>query len=320
MLSVRCARFSPDDPLAGLELVDAPEPNVPDGWEVVSVRAASLNHHDLWTLRGVGAAEGDLPLQLGTDAAGVTADGREVIVYPILTGTDEEALLSDRFQLLSERGAEGTLAERVAVPTPCLVPKPGWLSFSEAACLPTAYLTAWRMLFTRAALREGDSVLVQGAGGGVATAAILLGAAAGLRVYATSRSEERRERAAGLGATAVFEPGARLPERVDAVIETVGKATWSHSLKSLRAGGTVVVAGATSGPDPSADLARVFWRQLNILGSTMGTLDEFHAMLAFLERTGTRPLVDSVLPLGEAREAFARLQSGEAFGKVVLTA
>ncbi|MSO96481.1 MAG: Zn-dependent oxidoreductase [Thermoleophilia bacterium] len=320
MLSIRCVRFSPDDPLAALELADAPEPDVREGWEVVELRAASLNHHDLWTLRGVGAAEANLPIQLGTDLAGVTADGREVVVYPLVGGTDQAALVSEGMHILSEQGDPGTLAERVAVPPHGLVPKPAGLSFAEAACLPTAYLTAWRMLFVKAALREGDAVLVQGAGGGVATAAILLGAAAGLRVYATSRSEERRSRAVTLGATAAVEPGGRLPERVDAVIETVGKATWAHSLKSLRAGGTVVVSGATSGPDPSADLARMFWRQLDVRGSTMGTLEEFHALLAFLERTGVRPLVDSTFPLADAHAAFERLASGDAFGKVVLAA
>lgn len=320
MLSVRCSRFTPDDPLAGLEIIDVPKPEVPEGWELVHVRASALNHHDLWTLRGVGATEAELPIQLGTDAAGVTTDGREVVVHAVLStgkGGEDETMSPD-FHLFSERGVPGMLAERIAAPSRNLVPKPPALSFAEASCLPTAYLTAYRMLFVRAGLTAGDTVLVQGAGGGVATAAILLGSAVGLSVYATSRNVERRARAVELGAVEAFEPGARLPVRVDAVIETVGKATWDHSLKSLRPGGTVVVAGATTGADPSADLARIFWRQLEIKGSSMGSLAELREVCALLERTGLRPLVDSEIPLREAPAAFARLLSGEEFGKIVL--
>ena len=213
---------------------------------------------------------------------------------------------------------QGTLAQRVAVPSRNLVPKPAFLSFAEAACLPTAYLTAYRMLFGRAHLQPGQSVLVQGAGGGVATAAILLGRAAGIAVYVTSRSEEKRARALELGAVGAIEPGGRLPVRVDAVLETVGKATWDHSLKSLRPGGTVVVAGATTGADPSADLARMFWRQLSVVGSSMGTIVELHRLCAFLEQTGIHPLVDSEHALADAPTAFARLEAGAEFGKIVV--
>lgn len=320
MLAAVCARISPDDPLAGLELRPIAEPVPPEGWEVVEVRAAALNHHDLWTLRGVGVTADDLPVVLGTDAAGVTADGREVVVHAVL-GTaapgEDETLAAD-LHLFSERGVQGTLAERIVAPSRNLIPKPAGLTFAEAACLPTAYLTAYRMLFTRAGLRPGQSVLVQGAGGGVATAAILLGRAAGLAVYVTSRSEEKRVRAVELGATEAIEPGGRLPVRVDAVLETVGRATWDHSLKSLRPGGIVVVAGATSGPDPSADLRRLFWRQLSVAGSTMGTRTELERLCSFLERTGVRPLVDSELPLADAAAALTRLGEGAEFGKIVL--
>lgn len=320
MLAAVCAGFSRDEPLSGLEVRDVPDPQPPEGWEVVEVRAAALNHHDVWTLRGVGVTEDDLPVVLGTDAAGVTADGREVVVHAVLgtAGPGEDETLAADFHLFSERGVQGTLAERIVAPTRNLVPKPASLSFAEAACLPTAYLTAYRMLFTRAGLRPGQSVLVQGAGGGVATAAVLLGTAAGLTVYATSRSEEKRARAVELGAVAAVEPGGRLPVRVDAVLETVGRATWDHSLKSLRPGGTIVVAGATSGPDPSADLARMFWRQLSVLGSSMGTIVELHRLCAFLERTGVRPLIDSEHALADAHAALARLESGTEFGKIVV--
>ena len=320
MRAAVCVGFSRDDPVSGLELREIPDPQPPDGWEIVEVRAAALNHHDMWTLRGVGVTDDDLPVILGTDAAGVTADGREVVVHAVLgsAGPGEDETMAADFHLFSERGVPGTLAQRVAAPSRNLVPKPASLSFAEAACLPTAYLTAYRMLFTRAGLRPGQSVLVQGAGGGVATATILLGSAAGLTVYATSRSEEKRARAVELGAAAAVETGGKLPARVDAVIETVGRATWEHSLKSLRPGGTIVVAGATSGHDPSADLARMFWRQLSVVGSSMGTLTELQQLCSFLERSGVRPLVDSEHALADAPAAFARLEQSAEFGKIVL--
>ncbi len=320
MLAAVAARIDRDNPLAALELRDVPEPEVPEGWEVVEVRAAALNRHDWWTLRGVGVTDEHLPVVLGCDAAGVAADGREVVVHAVLStaAPGEDETLSMDFRLLSERGVPGTLAPRVAVPSRNLVPKPPSLTFSEAACLPVAYLTAYRMMFTRAGLTPGQSVLVQGAGGGVATAAIVLGVAAGLKVYATSRSAAKRERALKLGAAAAIEPGGRLPERVDAVVETVGKATWDHSLKSLRPGGVVVVSGATTGSDPPADLSRLFWRQISVIGSSMGTRDELAAVCALCQDTGARPVIDSEWPLERAPEAFDRLLSDDLFGKVVV--
>ena len=227
-----------------------------------------------------------------------------------------ERALDPKRSLLSER-YQGTMADKVAVPRGNVVPKPASLSFEEAACLPTAWLTAYRMLFTKAALAPGGRVLVQGAGGGVATAAIVLGKAAGLRVYVTSRDEAKRARALELGAAEAFETGARLPERVDAVIETVGEATWSHSIKALKPGGVIVVSGATSGPNPPADLTRTFFLQLRVLGSTMGTRGELEQLIRFLDVTGARPLIDQVLPLAEARDGFARLDKGDVFGKIV---
>jgi NADPH:quinone reductase-like Zn-dependent oxidoreductase len=232
---------------------------------------------------------------------------------------DGDETLDPRRSLLSER-YDGTFAERVVVPRRNLVPKPAALSFEQAACLPTAYLTAYRMLFGRAAgLEPGATILVQGAGGGVATALILIGRAAGYRVWATSRSEAKRARAIELGAERAFESGARLPERVDAVMETVGEATWQHSLRALRPGGTIVVCGATSGPLPPADLNRVFFLQLSVVGSTMGSRDQLARLLTFLEQTGVRPVIDRVLPLGQARDGFAAMLDGEVFGKIVFT-
>ncbi|MEV6038551.1 zinc-binding dehydrogenase [Nonomuraea sp. NPDC052116] len=317
MFAVTATQTDPDNPLAGLTLGERPEPKVPDGWTTVSVRAAALNHHDLWTLKGVGIRQDRLPIVLGCDAAGVDEDGNEVIVHSVI-GTGADETLDPKRTLLSEVH-DGTFAERVAVPRRNLVPKPAGLGFEHAACLPTAWLTAYRMLFDKAGLEPGSTVLVQGAGGGVATALIALGRAAGYRVWATSRSEEKRARALELGADQVFEPGARLPERVDAVMETVGQATWDHSLKSLKPGGRIVVSGATSGAVPPADLNRVFFLQLSVVGSTMGTREQLGRLAVFLEQTGVRPVVDRVLPLAEARDGFAAMAEGDIFGKIVFT-
>jgi NADPH:quinone reductase-like Zn-dependent oxidoreductase len=318
MFALTATAVTPDDPLTGLTEGEHPDPRPPDGWEVVDVRAAALNHHDVWTLRGVGIDPGRLPIVLGCDAAGVTADGREVIVHAVVADPDgsDETLARD-FSILSER-YDGTFADRVAVPARNLVPKPPSLSFEEAACLPVAYLTAFRMLFTRGELRPGGRVLIQGAGGGVATAAVLLGRAAGLHVTVTSRDEDKLEAALELGAHVAVPAGQRLPDRVDAVMETVGEATWSHSLRALEPGGVVVVSGATSGANPPADLARVFYRQLRVVGSTMGTRDELVALTRLLDATGVRPLIDDVLPLTDGRRAFERMVDGELFGKLVL--
>ncbi len=321
MLAAYATSLSPDDPLSGLQVAERPEPEVPEGWEVVTVRAAALNHHDLWSLRGVGLGADQLPMILGCDAAGITADGTAVVVHAVIgdpaAGGGDETLDPKR-SLLSERHP-GALAEKVAVPRRNLVPKPAAVSFEEAACLPTAYLTAYRMLVTRSGLTGPGTVLVQGAGGGVATAAILLGKALGHTVFATSRDAGKRDRATELGADGVFEPGSRLPARCDAVLETVGEATWAHSLKSLRPGGTLVVSGATSGQNPSAELNRVFFLQLSVVGSTMGTRDELEGLLALMAETGVRPLIHDVRPLADARASFAAMQAGDVFGKLVLT-
>ncbi|MGA8993493.1 MAG: zinc-binding dehydrogenase [Nocardioidaceae bacterium] len=321
MFAVYADSFAPDDPLSALRLGERPEPHPADGWTTVRVKAASLNHHDLWSLRGVGLAEEALPMILGCDAAGLDEDGNEVVVHAVVSQpswTGDETLDPKR-SLLSERH-QGTLADLVAVPRRNVVPKPASLSFEEAACLPTAWLTAYRMLFTQGGLKPGDSVLVQGAGGGVATALVALGRAGGLRVYATSRDEAKRARALELGAHEVLEPGARLPRRVDAVMETVGRATWSHSVKSLRPGGTLVVSGTTSGPNPdNAELTRLFFLQLRVVGSTMGTRGELTSLMELLDVSGVRPVIDRVLPMEQADQGFAAMASGDVFGKVVFT-
>jgi NADPH:quinone reductase-like Zn-dependent oxidoreductase len=320
MLAVFASRTDADDPLSALEVGERPDPEPPDGWATVRVKAASLNHHDLWSLRGVGLPEDRLPMILGCDAAGVDEDGNEVIVHSVIAsdGWRGDETLDPKRSLLSERH-QGALAEKVAVPTGNLVPKPAALSFEDACCLPTAWLTAYRMLFVKSGLQPGQTALIQGAGGGVASAAIVLARHAGLRVWVTSRDEARGAKAKELGAHEAFESGARLPERVDAVLETVGEATWKHSLRALRPGGTIVVSGATSGPNPPSDLQRVFFLQLNVVGSTMGTRDELARLARLLETTGIRPEIDRVLPLSEARDGFAAMASGDIFGKIVFT-
>jgi NADPH:quinone reductase-like Zn-dependent oxidoreductase len=319
MLAVTCTSQSADDPLSGLTVGDRPDPSVPDGWARVTVRAASLNHHDLWSLRGRGLPPDRLPMILGCDAAGVDEDGNEVVVHALVGDPDwvGDETLDPKRSILSER-YQGSLAEQVVVPRRNLLPKPAELSFEEAACLPTAWLTAYRMLFTNAAVKPGDRVLVQGAGGGVSTAAIALARAAGLIVWVTGRDGTKRARALELGAHEVFEPGARLPSRVDAVLETVGEATWAHSMKSLRPGGALVVSGATTGAEPSADLNRLFFLQLKVIGSTMGTRDELAGLLRLLTTTDARPQVDEVIPLADARRGFERLAAGNVVGKLVL--
>jgi NADPH:quinone reductase-like Zn-dependent oxidoreductase len=321
MFAVYAESFSTDEPLSGLVLGERPDPVAESGWTTVEVKAASLNHHDLWSLRGVGLKKEALPMILGCDAAGLDEDGNEVVVHAVVSDPSwaGDETLDPKRSLLSER-YQGTFADKVVVPRRNVVPKPASLSFEEAACLPTAWLTAYRMLFVQGGLKPGDSVLVQGAGGGVATALIALGRAGGLRVYATSRDESKRARALELGAHEVLESGARLPQRVDAVMETVGQATWSHSIKSLRPGGTVVISGATSGNNPDqAELTRIFFLQLRVIGSTMGTRAELAALTELLDVSGVRPVIDQVLPMDKADQGFAAMAEGDVFGKVVFT-
>lgn len=321
MQAVYAESFSADDPLSGLVVGDRPDPTVPDGWTTVTVKAAALNQHDLWSLKGVGLKAEALPMILGGDAAGLDEDGNEVIVHSVISDpawTGDETL-DPRRSLLSER-YQGTFAERVTVPRSNLIPKPASLSFEEAACLPTAWLTAYRMLFVRSGLKAGDTVLIQGAGGGVSTALIALARAGGFRVFVTSRDEARRSRALELGAHEVFESNQRLPRTVDGVMETVGKATWAHSVRSLRPGGVIVTSGTTSGADlDDALLTRIFFLQLSVIGSTMGTRGELASLVSMLDATGVRPTIDRVLPFEEARDGFAAMNAGTHFGKIVFT-
>ena len=321
MLAAYAVSQSSSDPLSGLVIGQRPEPVARPGWSVVKLRAAGLNHHDVWSLQGVGLPADRLPMILGCDGAGVDEAGNEVIIHAVVPSdgwTGDETLDPAR-TLLSEL-YDGTLAELVAVPTRNLVPKPAGLPFEQAACLSTAWLTAYRMLFVNAGLTPGATVLVQGAGGGVSTALIQLGAAAGYRVWTTSRDEAKRARALEIGADKAFSSGERLPERVDAVLETVGAATWSHSINSLKPGGTVVISGATSGDAPvKAELTKIFFKQLRVVGSTMGTRAELERLASFVANQRISPVIDSTLALVDAGQGFERMASGNVFGKVVFT-
>jgi NADPH:quinone reductase-like Zn-dependent oxidoreductase len=320
MFAIYAAEPNPQDPLASLRVGDRPDPPVPEGTAAVTVRAASLNMHDMWTLRGVGIKPERFPMILGCDGAGVLPDGSEVVIYPVVTsaGWVGDETLDPRRTLLTEE-LPGTFADTVVVPARNMVPKPPSLTFPQAACMGTAWLTAYRMLFVKSGLRAGQTMLVQGASGGVSTALVQLGRAAGMRVWATGRTEGKRALALSLGAHQAFEPGARLPERVDAVFETVGKATWSHSAKSLKPGGTIVCSGATSGDAERAELQRLFFLQLRIVGSTMGTREELRDLLSFLDITGVRPQIGTELPMSEAEQGFHAMLDGDTAGKIVFT-
>lgn len=321
MFAVYAAAVDSSDPLSCLGVGELPQPNTPEEWVNVRVRAASLNHHDLWALKGVALKADRVPMILGSDAAGVTDDGREVIVHAVLgdpTAHGHDETLDPRRSLLSEI-YPGTIAELVRVPSRNLIDKPTGLTWAEAACLPTAWLTAYRMLAVKSGLRPGDTVLIQGAAGGVSTALIMLGKALGFTVWTTSRDEAKRESALSIGADEVFASGERLPRTVDAVMETVGEATWEHSLRALRPGGRVVISGATSGQMPPAQLNRIFFLQLEVIGSTMGTIGELRELVDLLVRTGVRPVIDRVLPMEQAAEAFAVMNEGNVHGKLVLT-
>ncbi|MTD58876.1 zinc-binding dehydrogenase [Amycolatopsis pithecellobii] len=320
MFAVYAKEANYDNPLDSLVVGERPEPEVPDGWVKVAVRAASLNMHDIWTLRGVGIKAEQFPMILGCDGAGVLEDGTEVVLHSVINapGWQGDDTLDPKRTLLTEK-YQGTFADYVVVPARNAIPKPAGLSFSEAATMGTAWLTAYRMLFVKSGLRPGQTMLVQGASGGVSTALVQLGRAAGFRVWVTGRSEQKRALAESLGAHQTFESGARLPERVDAVFETVGKATWGHTLKSLKPGGIVVVSGSTSGPDPSADLQRVFFLQLRVVGSTMGTRDELASLLSYVDLAGIKPQIGAELPLDDAQKGITDMESGNTAGKIVFT-
>jgi len=321
VLAAFAKSFSETDPLSGLVVGERPEPVAPDGWVTIDVKAASLNRHDLSTLRGrLNIAPENVPMILGSDCAGLDAQGNEVVIHAFFGNPDvgfgDETLDPNR-HLLSEVH-QGTMAEKLIVPAGNVLPKPQHVTLDEASCLPTAWLTAFRMLTTQAHMQPGQTMLVQGAGGGVATALISLGNAMGLRVWATSRSEEKRALALSLGADQAFVTGAQLPEKVDAVFETVGVPTWSHSMASLRMGGQIIVAGATGGANVDFDIRALFLNQQRVIGTIVGGLVEFKKLIKFMEANDLHPTVDEVIDLADARGAFQALEAGNVTGKIVL--
>ncbi|WP_194903616.1 zinc-binding dehydrogenase [Catenulispora rubra] len=320
MFAVYAAEPNPDDPLAGLVIGERPEPEVPQGWVAVHTTAASLNMHDLWTLRGVGLKPEQYPMILGGDATGRLTDGTDVVVYPLIgdPGWSGDETLDPRRTLLTEKH-QGAFADVLVVPERNVLPVPPGMSTVVASVFGTAWLTAYRMLFTKSGLQPGQTMLVQGASGGVSTALVQLGAAAGMTVWVTGRTPAKRELAKRLGAHATFEPGARLPGRADAVFESVGQATWAHSMRSVRPGGAVICCGATSGPAPSADLQRLFFLQVRVEGSTMGTRQELADLLSFVANAGITPEVGLTLPMDRALEGFRAMRDGETAGKIVFT-
>jgi NADPH:quinone reductase-like Zn-dependent oxidoreductase len=320
MFAVYAAEPNPDAPLDALVVGERPEPEVPDGFVAVHVEAASLNLHDLWTLRGVGIKAEQFPMILGCDGAGRLADGTEVVIYPVVGDASiaGDETLDPRRSLLTER-LQGTFADVVVVPERNVLPRPAGMTAAQAAVMGTAWLTAYRMLFVKSGLRPGQTMLVQGASGGVSTALIQLGRAAGMQVWVTGRSDDKRALAEKLGAHATFASGERLPTRVDAVFETVGDATWAHSMRALKPGGAIVVSGATTGPNPGADLQRLFFLQLRIIGSTMGTRNELADLLTFVTNAGIAPEIGLELPLERAEEGFRAMFGGETGGKIVFT-
>jgi NADPH:quinone reductase-like Zn-dependent oxidoreductase len=312
MIAAYAEKLGLPDFLDGLVVGEYRDPEPPAGWVVADVKAATLNPHDTWTLKGQIGYPFEPPVVLGCDGAGLSPDGKEVVFYPVLPNP------KGGLRMLTD-GVDGTFAPKVALPAANLVPKPANLSFEEAAGLGTAWLTAYRMLFTKAQLRPGERLLVQGASGGVSTAAIMLAAAAGAHVTVTSRKEGSLEKARQIGAHEGVLSGGKLSKRVDVVIETVGEATWGHSMKSLNQDGRIVVAGATTGAAPSADLNRLFYREITVLGSAMGTLGEFKTLCALVEHGDIHPPVSETYDgVERVRDAMRVLEAGEQFGKLVI--
>ncbi|POM25759.1 Crotonyl-CoA reductase [Actinomadura rubteroloni] len=319
MRAIRRTAPDPDGLLDGIEIADHDAPPPPPGWTTVALKAASVNYSDLMALRGFGFDPSGPPRVLGSDGAGIDRDGNEVIVYPIVAAPGHGDPLHDPGLRMLSQGIDGTWAESVHVPSANLVPKPPELSWEQAACLGTAWLTAYRMLFGRADLKPGETVLVQGAGGGVPTALIRLGVAAGLRVWVAARDRERGRRAVDeLGARAAFPAGTPVPEPVDAALDCVGAATLAHSLRSIRPGGRLVTAGAVTGATVELDLADLFVRSISVHGSAMGSPAELRRLARHCAATGAGPVIDGVWPLTGARPGLARALAGEGFGKIVL--
>ena len=327
---MRAVRIHEDGGPEVLVLEEAPDPEPGPGEVLVRLKTSALNHLDVWVRKGLPSVP--KPRILGADGAGVVEalgegvsgfdPGEAVVLNPGIEAG------GGRIHVIGEHG-DGTNAELIAVPATNVHPIPDELSFEEAAAFPLVFETAYRMLVTRAALREGEWVLAWGVGGGVSTATLSIAKALGACVLVTSSNDGKLERARELGADATVNHAtgdvkAAVQEAtgghgIDVVVETVGEATWSTSLQVAAPGGRIAVCGATSGPNPPAALHRVWWKQLSILGSTMGTATDFAGAYELVASGRARPVIDTVLPLEEIRTAHARLEAGEQLGKIVLT-
>jgi len=322
MFAIYATHAAPDDPLSALKIGERPEPEVPAGWVRVKVSHASLNRHDLFTLRGIsGHPEGiKYPIILGNDAAGTLDDGNSVVIYPMM-GSDDwrgDETLDPGWHIPSEF-IHGTFADYTVVPRRNAISLPENLSPLYASVLGTAWLTAYRALFTKSGLRAGDTVLIQGATGGMATALIQLGRAAGFEVWATSRTEEGQAQARALGAHRSFPSHEPLPRKVGAVIDNIGPASWAHSTSSLARGGTLVTTGGTTGFEVPLNLLPMIADQLTVTGSIMGTLDDMKNMMNLIAQTRIKPEIGAVLPMERAEEAFRAMWDGKTHGKTVFT-
>jgi NADPH:quinone reductase-like Zn-dependent oxidoreductase len=327
-----------------MEIADVPEPKPAAGELLIEIRSAALNHLDIWVRRGRPGGETAFPHILGSDASGVVCGlgesthgfevGDEVVINPGLScGCCRFCLEGEHSQCagfgLIGMSRPGTFAQKVAVPAVCARQKPGHLDFDEAAALSLDFLTAWRMLFTRGQLVSGETVLIHGIGGGVATSALILAANAGARLLVTSSSDEKCAKAKELGAhhvldytkhpdVAAFAKDVTGGTGVDLIIDSVGAATFPMDLEAARKGGRIVLCGVTTGSVAQADLQALYWSQLSILGSTMGSHSEYRAMLEAVSAGGLKPVIDSVHPLADAGKATERMERGEQFGKIVL--
>jgi NADPH:quinone reductase-like Zn-dependent oxidoreductase len=308
-----------EDPLSDLRNDVWRIPQVPEGWIRVKVVAASLNYHDIFTLRGIGMFPLTFPLILGNEAAGTLDDGTEVVVYPVMGNPDFDGEIThdpDR-HVLGEK-TQGSLAEFVIVPEGNVIKKPKNVSFETASVLGIVWLTAYRMLFVRSGLKKGQKMLVQGSTGGVATALIQLGRAAGMTVWCTGRTEEKRRIAMQLGAHRTFATGEQLPEQVAAVFDMSGEQTFKHSMESVGTGGTIVSCGMHSGAFAQVDLMKLFTQEINIHGTYAGNREDFEALIKFVSENEIKPLVQDVLPLERAGEGLKMILEGTAKGKVII--
>jgi NADPH:quinone reductase-like Zn-dependent oxidoreductase len=322
MFAVYATHAAPNDPLSALKIGEMPEPAVPKDWVRVKVSHASLNRHDLFTLRGISGHPGGIkfPIILGNDAAGTLDDGTPVVIYPMMGSADwrGDETLDPAWHIPSEF-IHGTFADFAVVPKRNAIPLPKTLSPLHASVLGTAWLTAYRALFTKSRLRGGDTVLIQGATGGMATALVQLGRAAGFEVWATSRTKEGRAQAKALGAHQAFAANEPLPRKVPAVVDNIGSDTWTHSMASLARGGTLVVTGGTTGFEAPLNLLPLIADQLTITGSIMGTLDDMKNMINLIAQARIEPEIGGVLPMEQAEEAFRAMWESRTRGKTVFT-